>query len=205
MANDLPYLTTVKNLPGIFEKIHTAGTPPRFTREFLADTLGFKSSGDRGVIKVLKELGFLSSDGTPLSRYNEYRGAQRGKAIAQGLREGWSPVFLANQSANDLSTTELVEIFKNVTGKGEAVAKKMASTFRSLSDLADWEGSPPAAAKPQKEEQGGPEADAKETLLPPPIPKGGLSLHSDIHIHLPATSDVAVYTAIFRALRDELL
>lgn len=203
MPEDLPYMMGVGNVPDILAKIRTAGTPPKFTHEFLKSTLGFSSSSDRGVIKVLKTLHFLAPDGTPLPRYNDFRG-ESGKsgALAAGMREGWSEVFLADQSANELSTSELTEIFKNVTGKGEAVARKMATTFRALADQADWTVPPSVsqqAVAPDEEKAESRPADVESSA------SRGITLHQDVHIHLPPSTDVATYTAIFRALREELL
>ena len=188
-------MASTKNLPDILEKVTSAGTPPRFTNEFLK-SLGFTSSNDRTVIKVLKGLGFLSSDGTPTERFNEFRNSARsGAALAQGLREGWSEVFLADQQAPSRSSSELVGLFKNVTGKGDAVAQKMATTFKVLAERADFAAAPAPVADDSLAE--------REVEV---VAEGvGLRLHHDVHIHLPPTSDVAVYTAIFRALRQELL
>lgn len=200
MPADFVYLSSVKNLHSIFEKIRGAGTPPRFSLEFLKN-LGFSSSSDRPVINLLKALGFLSSDGSPTERYNAYRDSTRsGQAIAAGLREGWADIFLADQRAYDKTPTQLVEVFKSVSGKGDAVAKKMSTTFKALSEMADW------TSVPQQ-----PVPDALVEVASTPTPEvvtssaRGLNLHHDIHIHLPSTSDTAVYTAIFRALRAELV
>jgi hypothetical protein len=148
MAAAPPYMASVKNLPSIFARIQEAGAPPRFTYEFLKSALGFASSQDRGVIAVLKQLGFLASDGTPTQRYNDFRsGPGGGRALADGLREGWSDVFLADQRAHEKTTGQLKELFKSVTGKSEAVAEKMASTFKALADKANWSISPPGPAE----------------------------------------------------------
>ena len=57
------------------------------------------------------------------------------------MREGWPQVFLHRpQKAPEKTTTQLKELFKNVTGAGESVAEKMASTFKALADRADWSG-----------------------------------------------------------------
>jgi hypothetical protein len=74
MDKTFPYMASAKNLPAILAKIKSAGAPPKFTYEFLKSNLGFASSSDRTVIGVLKALGFLSGDGTPTGRYNEFRG-----------------------------------------------------------------------------------------------------------------------------------
>lgn len=195
---DIPYLMSVTNLTAILDRIREAGTPPKFTYEFLKSSLGFGSSNDRGVIKVLKQLGFLTSDSTPTGRYNQFRsGSTSGAALAAGLRDGWADVFLADQKAHEKTVSELTGLFKAVTGKGESVAQKMASTFKTLAGKADWNQSLDEATGEDTETEDAPESPGKA--------RGRMTLHQDVHIHLPPTSDVAVYTAIFRALRDELL
>jgi hypothetical protein len=163
--------------------------------------LGFRGSNDRSVVGVLKGLGFLSADGVPTARYNEFRDQTRsGAAMAAGLRDGWAPLFLSDEQVYLRSTGELKELFKNVTGKGEAVAEKLAATFRALAETASW-----------SEQASVPLAEAEPAPVPvqlpaaAPAPAAGMRLHHDIHVHLPPTSDVAVYSAIFRALRAELL
>jgi hypothetical protein len=200
VAKNFPYMTSAKNLPEILAKIKTAGTPPKFTYEFLRANLGFGSSNDRTVLSVLKGLGFLTADGAPTDRYNQFRDAARsGSAVTAGLREGWAEIFLSDQRANERSPAQLVELFKGVAGVGEAVAKKMATTFKVLATQGDWKG----VDEPDLQALG---ASSDAADAPPPEARAtGLTLHHDIHVHLPPTSDVAVYTAIFRALRSELL
>ena len=205
MADDLPYMLGIKNLDSMLDKIKTAGTPPKFTVDFLKTSLGFTSSSDRGVIKVLRTLGFLASDGVPTARYNEFRqSSTSGRAMAAGLREGWAPIFLADQQAHTRTSTQLKEVFKNVTGKAEAVAEKMATTFKALAQKADFAA---PAALPSLREHDTTDHGEKEVVggKRPSSTRSGVALHHDIHIHLPPSSDVAVFTAIFRALREELL
>ena len=208
MPTDFPYMNSVGHVPDILTRIQEAGAPPRFTHEFLKATLGFTSSSDRGIIAVLKQLGLLASDGTPSERYHHYRGGPEGrKALAQGLREGWGDIYLANERAHELTAGQLKQIFKSVTGKGDSVAEKMASTFKALTNAADW-SSPPAhvpdlTADPVSESREEPYSTPQAATAITPL--DGLALHHNVHVHLPPTSDVAVYRAIFRALRDELM
>ncbi len=44
MAKDMPYMTSIKNLSSILDKIKIAQTPPKFTHEFLKSSLGFSMS-----------------------------------------------------------------------------------------------------------------------------------------------------------------
>jgi hypothetical protein len=77
----------------------------------------------------------------------------------------------------------------------------MATTFKGLAEMADWK--PVAnASKPLVATR---EPEAVAPAAAEDHDPGRLVLHHDVHIHLPPTSDVSVYTAIFRALRAELL
>jgi hypothetical protein len=203
MPTEITYMNTSGNIATIFTKIRSAGAPPKFTHEFLKNNLGFTSSNDRGVIKILRELRFIDESSIPMARYHEYRDASKsGRAMAAGLREGWSDLFLSDEAAHERPVSELKPMFQSITGKGEAVALKMASTFKALCNLADFSTVEVSAQPlPQAEQEPSPEskpaAAAKEARL--------LGLHQDVHVHLPPTTDVAIYTAIFRALREELL
>jgi hypothetical protein len=204
MATELPYMTSVKNLLPILDRMKAAGTPPKFTYEFLKTSLGFPSSNDRSVLRILKALGFLTADGTPTARYNEFRDESRsGLALAVGLREGWAPLFLSDERAFVRTSGQLTELMKGLTGATEAVAQKMASTFKAIAAKAKWDEQPdvtkpvPPILEAPVPPQPGPDAGRNQ--------QASVNLHHDVHIHLPATSDVAVYTAIFRAVRDELI
>jgi hypothetical protein len=205
MPADLPYMIAVGNVPAILDRIRGAGTPPKFNREFLSSSLGFTASQDRGMIKVLKQAGFLTADSTPTPRYNEFKSSSTGgQALAQGLREGWAPIFLADQRANERTTAQLVDLFKSVTGQGDSVTQKMASTFKALASKADW-STPLLEPAAEDGSLGRGKPNGQEAVLEAQPVSSGINLHQDFHIHLPPTSDVSVYRAIFRALREELL
>ena len=106
MVNEVPYMASIGNIDAIIQKIRGAGTPPRFTHEFLSSTLGFRSSNDRGMIKVLRSLGMITNDGAPTERYNAFKNEiTGGLALADGLRDGWSNLYLADQSAHERTPT----------------------------------------------------------------------------------------------------
>ena len=79
MALPTAYLTSTKNVEGIFNAIQSAKAPPTFTQRFLED-LGFKGNADRLIVNVLKALGFLSADGTAYA-------ASIGDSVLAGGRE----------------------------------------------------------------------------------------------------------------------
>jgi uncharacterized protein DUF5343 len=61
------YLTSIKNLPAIMEQIRKGTAPEIFNADHLK-SVGFASSNDRGIIPLLKSLGFLSDSGVPTAR-----------------------------------------------------------------------------------------------------------------------------------------
>jgi Family of unknown function (DUF5343) len=206
VSEEIPYLASISNVDAIIQKIRGAGTPPKFTHDFLSSSLGFRSSNDRGFIKVLRTLGMVASDGTPTDRYNAFKNQlSGGSAMADGLREGWSAIYLADTLAHTRNATELQETFKTVTGKSDSVAKKMATTFKALAKFGDFNATAVNAGDQQADEDSSDVQDDSSSNDQTPIKLGSLNLRHDVHLHLPPTSDVAVYTAIFRALREELL
>ena len=86
----------------------------------------------------------------------------------------------------------------------------MATTFRLLASMADWSGNATVATPKPEDDQASDEAVAitqngTATGTDSMAVAAALNLHHDVHIHLPSTSDSAVYVAIFRALKAELL
>lgn len=199
------YVQIYGQLPDLFKKISEGQAPDKFTTQHLKD-LGFASSNFRAVIPLLKALGFLSADGSPTPRYHEYRNsAQSKKVMADAIRETYGDLFTISASPT-VKDRELIEgKFKSVHNAGTSVAKLMASTFFSLLGLADL--SAPASQKAPKAPETPSEMPAVPAKpagpLPPPAP-GQPSLHYNIQIHLPATKDIEVYNAIFKALKEHL-
>jgi hypothetical protein len=200
------YLNSAKNVGEIFAAIKGAGVPDRFTHEFLKQ-LGFSSSNDRSVIAVMKALRFLDDNSAPTDRYKRFRDPAISEAVmAEALRDAYADLFTVNQKANEQSSTALVGAFKRLTGKGDAVAKKMATTFKTLAGLADWSAASVAAQPIDEAEALESQRTTEErtrpdgSLLPATFP----GLHHDIHLHLPESTNVKVYDAIFRSLREHL-
>jgi uncharacterized protein DUF5343 len=212
---DVPYMPSVTNLHKILDAIQRASAPEVFTLDFLKD-LGFTSSNDRSAIKVLKYLGLLDESGRPLAPYREFMDHTRSKQVlAARMRLAFDDLFTADRNANTKSVENLKGWFKTKTGSGDAVAQKIASTFRSLSTYADFSAGPPAdqgngsvadtpvfAPKQPQEEQASPPLQEK---LHGSSQKSQFGLVYRFEVHLPDTQNVDTYRAIFRALREELM
>lgn len=207
MAQDkLPYVVSTGSLTKALEKIRTAATPERFTIDFLGSKLGLSGGSARPVIPFLKRTGFLASDGTPTDLYRRFRNkGERGAAAAEALHKGYDVLFQANESAQDASDDDLRGLIVQLTGveEGSRVLTATLASFKALREYADFDALP---KEDELEEQTGDEPSDSTTLAEvssPPLES--LSIGYTINLHLPATSDIAVFNAIFKSLRENLL
>lgn len=207
MDTDVPYMPSVTNLANILGAIQKAGVPDAFNLDFLKD-LGFTSSNDRPVIKVLKYLGMLDSSGRPQNSYREFVDHTKAKAVlATRLRAAFDDLYLSDKDAHNKSAEQLKGWFKTKTGVGDAVAKKMATQFKALASYADFSAASATEPKPPVPDTKHKPEDAKPPK-PPPVEGAdvkGFGLVYRIEIHLPDTQNVETFRAIFRALREELI
>jgi len=195
------YMTSIKNLPAIMQKIIEGTAPSKFTLTHLKG-IGFKSSNDQGIIPILKDLGFLTPDGTPTKRYQDYRDKSRSRQVlGEALREAYEDIFHINENPSEKDRTAIEGRFKSVHNAGDVVAARQAMTFLALLKLADL--STPQAKKKPLERIEEPEKKLPKTTDLSTLPFSGLRYN--IEIHLPPTKDTEVYNAIFKSLKEHLL
>ncbi|MBB2974830.1 hypothetical protein FHX49_000371 [Microbacterium endophyticum] len=213
MADDasskVPYLQAHGNLKKALEKIINATVPPKFTQDFLATTLDLPGGGARPVIPFLKRAGFLGSDGTPTEVYKQFRNPSlRGGAAAQGLRNAYADLYTANEYVHDANDKDLKGLIVQVTGLNadSKLIPSMVASFKTLREYADFNGGNGAPSQSSTEGEG-PNAE-----IPLHLGNGAESGHGNeiqlgytIHLNLPATSDIAVFNAIFKSLKENLL
>lgn len=202
------YLTTTKNLESIINSVISAKAPERFTNKFLED-LGYKSSNDRLVIGMFKALGLLDDSGQPLQRYFEFLDqSQTGKVLAVGIEEAYEDLFNLRKDAQNLTNEEVKNKLKTLTQgqKSDKILSLMAMTFRAFCDIADWDQL--GQNKVSKNAENLPLDNKLSVTIPTPIGKEqqiGMNLHYNIQIHLPETTNMAVYDAIFQSLKKHLM
>lgn len=206
MDTNVPYMPSVANLHRILDAIQKAGIPEAFNLDFLKD-LGFTSSNDRPVIKVLKYLGMLDASGRPQKAYRDFVDHTKAKAVlAARLRVAFDDLYLSDKNAHNKTVESLKGWFKSKTGASDAVAKKMATQFRSLAQYADFQAKLSEPSKVEEpSEPTAPAAEQPPTPLAPATELAQLGLVYRLEIHLPDTQNIETFRAIFRALREELL
>ena len=202
------YLPSAKNLPAIMAKIVEGTAPARFTISHLKG-LGFKSSNDNAVIPLLKDLGFLSDDGTPTSRYRDYRDKSRSKLVmAMALREAYEGLFHISEKPGAADRAAIEGKFKSEHNLSDRLAQQCTATFYAFLKLADLDASTATPRKAKEDKEGDPRASALDSEHVDATPRqfaGTLGLRYNVEIHLPASKDIEVYNSIFKSLKEHLL
>jgi hypothetical protein len=211
MADYPPYVGAPGSLPKLFSGIKAAAVPPKVTQDFLETVLDLKSSSHRAYIPLLKRLGFIDPSNVPTQVYKDFRDTdQSGPVMADRLKETYKSLFAAHEYAWRLNKSDLIAKLKNVTGAGDddPYIPSVASTFIELSKLATWDvGAPPKKQTTDTSNNGAgegtpPERREREREDPN---SGELRIGYTINLNLPATTEIEVFNAIFKSLRENLL
>lgn len=207
MALPTSYMTGgFSKIPQYFDTFLTARAPEKFTIKFLAD-LSFTSSNDRQFINVLKSIGFLDESGTPTNRYFKFLDQSCSKKIvAEGVKEAYVDLFNLNVSANTMTQSEVEGKFKTLTNGSKAATTitQMAKTFVALCSYADW-SEDIQLEQPSIITTESSEAPQNRSNVEHESQNGtSFDLNYNIHIHLPATRDQAVYDALFASLAKHI-
>jgi hypothetical protein len=204
MALSNAYVQGYGKIPELFQKLRDGQAPGIFTHQLLKDW-GLASSNDRQFLPLLKALGFLSPDGKPTSRYQDYRDHSRSKHVmAEALRDAYGDIFLIKSSPTKEDKVAIQGKFKSFHNAGDRVAQLMTSTFLALLSLADLSGKTKPAPPPKAPNEKDKGEEAPDISATPSAPHKSPGLHYNIQIHLPATKDIEVYNAIFRSLKEHL-
>jgi len=199
-----PYVNGYGGISKLFAKITEAAVPAKFTQDFVNTVLGLKSSSFRAMIPLLKRLGFVDPNNVPTQAYKDVREPESaGSVMAERLREGYKSLFNANEYIYKLDKRELQGKLKTLLGAAEDDGNipSIAGTFLELSKLAKWEGATKSKKEPPPEhtheDSGGGMGKSFHGAK--------LGLSYTINLNLPATTEIEVFNAIFKSLRENLL
>lgn len=211
-GSKIPYVMAYGVVTKTLDKIIPAATPSRFTQDFLATKLAIKGGTAKAVIPFLKRTGMLNSDGTPTELYNQFRSdTLRGSASAQAVRNGFASLYEINEYVHELNDNDLKALIVQASGLAatSSTVKSIVGSFKALRAYADFEATQsdsndnPSPAAPTKEESSRSTTQREEVVKP--SNKLDLRLGYTINLNLPATTDIAVYDAIFKSLKGHLL
>lgn len=206
MAKSIPYVVSPGKIKKVFETIKKAPTPEKVNYDWVNAKASLSGGTARAIPPFLKKIGFLSSEGKPTDLYRQFRNsATAGVAMAKAIKKGYSTLYEHNEYLHDLPDKDFKGILIQATGMSEedrSLALTL-STFKALKEFADFEGREEPRLDDDTDEYS-PSAEPPHAGLT--IPGGAaLGLSYSINLNLPATTDVSVYNAIFKALRQHLI
>ena len=203
----LPYVTSPGNIERALNGIKSAATPSGVTQDFVKTILKIPGGSGDQVTSFLKKIGFANSDGSPSGIYKKFRNSSTsGGAVAEALRIGYSALYKRNEYMHKLPDDKLKGLIIEETGQSDdsrAVYLTLAS-IKSLKKFANWvEG--PIEEDPEQTQDLPPTPINLSQRFPRAASEVGLNLSYTINLNLPATSDIAVFNAIFKSLKENLL
>ena len=168
---------------------------------------------------MLKSLGLLNETGEPTQRYYDFLDqTQSKKIIAIGIQEAYEDLFNLKKDAQNMSQEDVKNKLKTLTQglKGERVIESMARTFKTLCDYAEWSDisiirQTDKVVKSCDNISSEIEGVSEQKLLLDNVEKkqskqsDQFGLHYNIQIHLPETTNMAVYDAIFQSIKKHLM
>lgn len=228
MSTKIPYVIQPGSIKKILSKIKEAKTPERFTQDFLETKLKCSGGNYRQFIPFAKKIGLLNTDGTPTDRYKKYRNpATSGAAIAESVKIGYKEIFERNEYAHDLNKEQFKGLVVEITGlePNNRVVQLICQTFEILKSIANFESKLPTDGA--ENEGDGADAGASGTGSGSGAGSAGsgsgagggnsgggsgeggknigLNLSYIINLVLPKTDDPAVFNAIFKSLKENLI
>ncbi|WP_054308274.1 DUF5343 domain-containing protein [Mesorhizobium sp. 1M-11] len=194
--------------PGVFKRalegIITAERPDKFSPDFMETILHLTGGGARAVPPILKKMQFLSPDGSPTTLYSKFKtDGGRSQAAYEGLRNAFGELFKRKEFVHRADETAVKDVLVEITGlkKTDPIVRLMYASFEAVRAF--------ITSDVVKEADAGRETDVGQTseriLQDRPIDGVKLGLSYQINIVLPETENIAVFNAIFKSLRDNLL
>jgi len=147
----------------------------------------------------------LNPDNSPSELYSKFKSEfSRPEAALQALRNGYREIFKRNEYAHRLSDDRIRDLIVEITGlkKNDPIVGTIFGTFSAIHQYAKDADESQARGTRQSFE---PENKSNEPPANRISSEQSFNLVTTVSIVLPETTDVQVYNAIFRALREHIL
>ena len=212
MPTDVPYINAPGSIGKILEKIKEASTPETFSQDFFKTKLGFSGGNYLTFIPWAKKAGLVTSEGTPTNLYKRFRNpSTSAKSLGTALRQAYSELFSRNEYCYELDKKAFKGLVMEATGEAHDSKKveNIVSTFFNAKSLADFDSSEDAktsdsssaSVEPIKKEESSSQSISSSSTHK----QRAIGLSYTINLVLPKTDDPAIFNAIFKSLKDNLL
>lgn len=218
----LPYLTAPGNVKKALAGIITTTAPPIVDAAFINEALDIPGTSGKQVATWLKKIGFIDAEGAPTEIYRRFRIPEStSDAALSALHTGYAALYSRQPLLHELPDEQLAELIRSEIARGlgsnvvnlvrasiksiAAYAGKGASQLRGNHGIQQSAGSPSLAIRP---------SDQVTIPLTSLSATGNSTTQShgvvdgtvyNIYLTLPATSDEAVFTALFSAIKSTLI
>lgn len=196
------------------ETIRKEKAPSKVDKDWL-DKVGFTDGKNDGrFIPILKELGFISDDGSPTQIYSDYRNNDKSKEVMmKALKDAYADLFSTYDDPLTHSDSDISNFIKNKKNYSQKVAMLATKTFKILavaSGISEDPEVPTRKRSSQKREKRNVVSKGEHNDDPKEVSEESRSNHIDIEpvsvvinvqLVLPNTTDKEVYSNLFSELR----
>ncbi len=209
--SSLPYISSPGNIEKALKGIKAAAVPERVSQDFVKTVLKIPGGSGDQMTTYLRKLNFARSDGTPTETYTKFRNpTTSGQALAASIRHAYARLYVRNEFMHKLPESDLQGLIVEETGQAQdsLSVKRMLGCILTLRKDADFGIAQEIRDSTQdihSETTPKRHQDYAPTPERPTIGSVGLNLGYTININLPATTDQAVFNAIFKNLKENLL
>lgn len=193
---EVSYTTVPGKITSFLAKIREVGKPAKVTNTWL-ESIGFKSSNDRTLVRVLKQTNLVTAAGAPTETWSKYRGGDHRRVLGEAIKDGYSGLFSVYSDAHSRSDGELAHVFSTSSSAGKATIDLMVGTFKALVSNADFEA---GGAESQSDRQD----DFAEGRRPREDSQHRPNLHIDLQIHISPDSTPELIDQIFSSMAKHL-
>ncbi len=140
MEKNYPYISNTKNLQEFMQRVQREIYPPQKATNDWLMSIGFKSTNDRPILKILEFLGFVDSSKQPTDTWKmDYRTSMYKRVLAKAIIQGYTELFATFQNAYAKDDNELMDFFAPRVQGGQQVLQKTVNTFKILCGIADFD------------------------------------------------------------------
>ena len=206
IPGNLPYTPTHGRLSEALKTLVEAERPQQFNESFLDSVLKIRGGSARAIPPILKRMGLLNPDNSPTELYSKFKSeSTRPEAALAALKNGFLEIFRRNEYAHRLPEDRIKELIIEITGlhKSDPIVSAIFGTFNAFNEFAK------NAKEAKTENQTREQSDKPDESIKREVKNSNgdreFNLVTTINVVLPETTDVQVYNAIFRSIRENLL
>ena len=202
------YTPNTGKLKEFLKKIREIQIPTSGASQDWFQLIGFKSSNDRPILRVMKQIKFIDDSGKPTDLWIQYRTSDHKKILASGIIQGYRDLYAIYPDAHNRSTEDLASFFTKKSTAGKQVIDKTINTFKALCELAEFNGIDiqKTEHEPLHDESSEDQSIKKSAISQTKnqVKGSGVTININIQLTLPDTTDAAVYDNFFASMKKHI-